>query len=275
MKTFITNSHILYLVCILIPFYAAIIVSLCISYPSLSLPFFLSPFLLSQTPFLPLLLSFRLQRKDKVSVVLATSPPSTKPSPTSMGKTKLSANHPFITQPMSSTKDTPSNIYITQHRDEPQLSVTNPSVIQHMQGVNRTSSTASSSPWNHKRNMENNHGSSSTLNSGSLVHQSQDSFIKKPDIHSASGSDFASLQFSQPDMQSCRTSRDSLSQQHKRKIANPSISSGGSGSTEMTERYQTTALLSPTEEEVGIKRDYRMPSISDPNKSTNATYIDV
>ena len=103
-----------------------------------------------------------------------------------------------------------------------------------------------------------------------MAQQSQDSFIKKSEILST-GSGYLSLQSSQQETQSYKTSRDSL--MHKRKIPNPSISSGGSGSIEMTDRYQTQSVLSPPVEEVGNKREYRMAS--GPNECPGATYIDV
>lgn len=184
------------------------------------------------------LLHFRLQRKDKVPVILATPPSSTKTSPKILGKTS-------------------TNTY-TQ--------------MPSRQGEEGAPSIASSSPWNQKRRLENNRGSCSTLNSGSVAQQSQDSFIKKSEILST-GSDYHSLQSSQQEMQSYRTtSRDSL--MHKRKIPNPSISSGGSGSTEMTGYgTQSTCILSPPVEEVGNKRENRMAS--GPNECPGATYIDV
>ena len=188
------------------------------------------------TPYCPLL-HFRLQRKDKVPVILATPPSSTKTSPKILGKTS-------------------TNTY---------------SQMPSRQGEEGAPSTVSSSPWNQKRRLENNRGSCSTLNSGSVAQQSQDSFIKKSEILST-GSDYHSLQSSQQEMQSYRTSRDSL--MHKRKIPNPSISSGGSGSTEMTGfGTQSTCILSPPVEEVGNKREYRMAS--GPNECPGATYIDV
>ena len=187
-------------------------------------------------PYCPLL-HFRLQRKDKVPVILATPPSSTKTSPKILGKTS-------------------TNTY-TQ--------------IPSRQGEEGAPSTTSSSPWNQKRRLENNRWSCSTLNSGSVAQQSQDSFIKKSEILST-GSDYHSLQSSQQEMQSYRTSRNSL--MHKWKIPNPSISSGGSGSTEKTGYgTQSTSILSPPVEEVGNKREYRMAS--GPNECPGATYIDV
>ena len=201
--------------------------------------FFLPPSSSPFTSLFALFLCFRLQRKDKVPVILATPPSSTKTSPKIPGKNSVSSLNTY-----------------TQ--------------IPSRQGEEGAPSTTSSSPWNQKRRLENSRGSSSTLNSGSVAQQSQDSFIKKSEILST-GSGYLSLQSTQQETQSYRTSRDSL--MHKRKIPNPSISSGGSGSIEMTDRYQTQSVLSPPVEEVGNKRDYQMAS--DPNECPGVTYIDV
>ena len=98
-----------------------------------------------------------------------------------------------------------------------------------------------------------NQASSSTLNSGGSA--TQDSFTKKQDVLSTdSAIQLSSLQSSQPSQQ---TSRDSLGCYRRGKVANPSISSGGSETTtETTERYQITPLLMSSIGEVSKLRLY-------------------
>lgn len=123
----------------------------------------------------------------------------------------------------------------------------------------RPVSAASSNMSNQKRHLENSNrrDSSSTLNSGSAMQQSQDSFSKKQEIFSI-GSDSRHSSF-QSSLHSHRTSRDSLGVR-RTKVVNPSLSSVSSGSTETADRHQTTPFLPPQLEEVGFTRKYERPS---------------
>lgn len=132
----------------------------------------------------------------------------------------------------------------------------------------RPPSVASSSPSNQKLQFErsNRRGSSSTLNSGSAMQQSQDSFKKQDIISTGSESRFSSLPSSQPAYH--RTSRDSLGNR-RLKTVNPSLSSVSSGSTETADRYQATPFLSSQVEEVGLRRKYERPT----GAITRDTYV--
>ena len=130
----------------------------------------------------------------------------------------------------------------------------------------RPVSAASYNMSNQMRHLENsNHcDSSSTLNSGSAMQLSQDSFSKKQEIFSIGNeSHHSSFQSS---LHSNRMSRDSLGVR-RTKVVNLSISSVSSGSTETDHRHQTTPFLQI--EEVGFTRKYERPSDS----NNGETYV--
>lgn len=145
---------------------------------------------------------------------------------------------------------------------------------QDIMNQHRESDLPSIASSNQKWRMENSHRNDNcSINSGSAVHQSQDSF-KKQDIKflSQESSDmYFSLQSSQQGYYSSRTSKENIASSYRRKLVNPSISSGCSDGTDITGRNptQSSSCLSPQTEEVGFRRN--TSSIN----SSGALFIDV